>query len=269
MDLGSAIELQPKNAAEALRALDAVSELLRGAGDPRAAFPDVYEIITRRVASEVARPDGVFCEPAWISRLAGRFCEAYLESLRLSFEGKPQFCEAWDIAHKCSALGATVPVQEAMLGLSAHINYDLALGIYTNIVEHGAADDPRMIARYKRDHDVVNEILHDACYEAIERLIERHRCGLSEVTYRHARSAARWVTMQLLRRWRAQVWDIVEALLAARSEGERKQVVEAMGRRAALIGQLITLPTAVFAASRPALAGFRGALARLSPALAA
>lgn len=269
MELGSAIDLQPRNAVDALRALGAASALLQDAGDPRAAFPDIYAVITRRVAEEVARPDGVFWEPAWISRLAGRFCEAYLESLRLSFEGKPQFCEAWDIAHRYGVEGATLPVQEALLGLSAHINYDLALGIYTNIVEHGHADDARMIARYKHDHDAVNDLLHDACFEAIERLVAQHRCPISELTYKHARYAARWFTMQVLRRWRAQVWDLVEALLRARSEAERQEVIDGMGRRAALIGQLLTLPSAVFSAGRPALSTVRGAIARLSPALAA
>jgi hypothetical protein len=160
-------------------------------------------------------------------------------------------------------------VQEAVLGLSAHINYDLAIGIYQNIVAHGHGSDARMIARYKHDHDVVNELLNAACFEAIERLIDRHRCQISELTYKHARYTARWLTMQLLCRWRAQVWDIVEALLQAGSEAERHQIIEKMGRRAALIGQLLTLPSAVFAASRPALKGVRGAIARLSPALAA
>ena len=63
----------PTDAVQAHAALDYVAEMLLNAGDARAAFPDIYAVITRRVAEEAARPDGPFLEPAWISSLAGRF----------------------------------------------------------------------------------------------------------------------------------------------------------------------------------------------------
>lgn len=241
---------RPRDAHEALRALEAISALLHGAGGPRAAFPDVYAIITRRVAEEASRPSGQFREPAWISRLAGRFCEAYLESVRLSFEGGPQRCGAWEVAHDPGEIAARTPAEEAMLGLAAHINHDLALGIHATIVEHGHGADREMIARYKHDHDVVNELLHEVCFEAMVRLIERHRCPVSELAFRHARNGARRMTMLLLRRWRARVWDVVEALLAASSEGERERVIERMERRALRIARLLTLHRRVQAAGR-------------------
>ena len=51
------VPLHPKSAEEALGALDAVTERLIAEGDARAAFPDVYGIITRRVAESVALGD--------------------------------------------------------------------------------------------------------------------------------------------------------------------------------------------------------------------
>src|SRR5690606_27029654 len=93
----SRFDVQPRTAAESLRALTEASALFGSRGDARAAFPDIYAIITRRVAEEIARPDGIFLEPAWISRLSGRFCEAYLETLRHSIQGEAQPCEAWEL----------------------------------------------------------------------------------------------------------------------------------------------------------------------------
>jgi hypothetical protein len=250
---GSEIIGRPGNAAEALRALDTVSTVMQRAGDARAAFPDIYAIITRRVAEEVARPDCVFWEPAWISRLAGRFCEIYLETLEASLAGRQQACDAWELAYKYGAAGASVPAQDAFLGLSAHINYDLALGITATIEEFGHADDERMLTRYKHDHDQVNTLLHECVFVALERLVERHGCVLSGIVHGRARRTARWLTMQVLQRWRAHVWGVVLAMLRARRSGERELVVAAMGRRAATIARVLTLPSALYLAGRPLL----------------
>ncbi|AKT42031.1 DUF5995 family protein [Chondromyces crocatus] len=263
---GSRIDGQPRNAEEALRALDAVADLLRNEGDPRAAFPDVYAIITRRVAQEVSRPDGgVFLEPEWISRLAGRFCEVYVDTVRRSFVEEAQTCEAWRLAHHFGPRGASLPVQEAMLGLSAHINYDLAIGIHDTIVEFGHARDARMLSRYKHDHDQVNELLREAVYETLELLIERHRCAVTEVVYQRAKTAARWFAMAVLRQWRAQVWSTVLAMLSADDVSEKQKIIDSMGQRAAWIARAMVLPSAAYLAGKPL---FEGARARIN-ALAA
>jgi hypothetical protein len=236
------INLQPKSAAEALRVLETVSARLRRAGDPRAAFPDIYAIITRRVVEELERGDGVFLEPAWVSRLAGRFCERYVETLRWTCEAAPQDCEAWEVAYRAGALGATVPVQDVLLGLSAHINYDLAHGIHATIVEFGHADDERMIARYKHDHDKVNALLEASIPEAFEILIERYRCSVSAAVEQVGRRTARRLAMELLQRWRAQVWGVVLDLLRAPGPAEREAVARSAARRAGRIGRAIALP---------------------------
>ena len=231
----------PTDAAQAHAALDHVAETLLRASDARAAFPDVYAVITRRVAIEVARSNSPFREPAWISRLAGRFCTRYLATLRQAMSHGPQDTSAWATAYASANTEAMPPVQHALLGLSAHINHDLAIGIHATIVEHGRADDQAMIARYKHDHDHVNELLDASIPEAFARLIARHHCATTLWLDRGGR-LTRWCTMELLTRWRAQVWVEVEALLAARTEAQRARVLRRIGARAARIGALLSRP---------------------------
>lgn len=231
----------PTDAAQAHAALDHVADTLLCAADARAAFPDVYAVITRRVAIEVARSRGPFQEPAWISRLAGRFCARYLETLRWALAGSAQDTSAWASAYDSVDAVGMPPVQHALLGLSAHINYDLAIGIHATIVEHGHADDRAMIARYKHDHDHVNELLDASIPEAFDRLIKRHHCATT-VWLDRGRRLTRWCTMELLARWRAQVWVEVEALLVARTSAQRARVLRRIGARAARIGALLRRP---------------------------
>jgi len=231
----------PTDAAQAHTALNHVAETLLRASDSRAAFPDIYAVITRRVAIEVARPGGPFQEPAWISRLAGRFCVRYLETLRWAMTASAQDSGAWTTAYNSAGAAGMPPVQHALLGLSAHINHDLAIGIHATIVEHGYADDRAMIARYKHDHDHVNVLLDASIPEAFARLIKRHHCATTLWLDRAGR-LTRWCTMELLTRWRAQVWVEVEALLEARTEAQRARVLRRIGARAARIGALLCRP---------------------------
>ncbi len=263
------VPLHPKSAEEALRALDAVTAHLIETGDARAAFPDVYGIITRRVAESVALGDrGIFQAPRWISRLAGRFCERYLETLRWSFDRHQQDAGAWAIAYDAGDGAGTLPLQHVLLGLSAHINFDLALGIYRTIVEFGAFDGASM-RRYRHDHDAVNHLLRASIPEAFDHLIRRHRCEASAVLYQRAYAVSEWAAMWILATWRARVWDDALVLLHARSTAERERVVAAMERRSRRIGRLLALPGALpvprEAGARAHAAAPRGVRAESAP----
>lgn len=229
------------DADQALAALDHVAETLLRANDVRAAFPDIYAVITRRVADEVARPDGPFQEPSWISRLSGHFCTRYLETLRWASSGSPQDTSAWTSAYATEGAAEMPPLQHALLGLSAHINHDLAIIIHATIVEHGHARDRAKIARYKHDHDYVNKLLDASIPEAFARLIQRHGCPTSRWLDRAGR-LTRWCTMELLTRWRSQVWTEVEALLAARTRAQHARVLRRIAARAGRIGRLLRRP---------------------------
>ncbi|MCC6556109.1 MAG: hypothetical protein IT372_24370 [Polyangiaceae bacterium] len=237
-----AFELHTRTASEAARALDVVTERMLAEGDANAAFADIYSIVTHEVEGEVGRPGAGFLEPAWTSRLAGRFCARYLQTLRWEEEGKEQDCEAWGLAYAVARTGRLSPLQGALLGLSAHINHDLAFSIHATILELGHAADPAMLARYLHDHDRVNSILCRALPEAFERLIHRHRCRASALIWRWIGPLVRRISMRLLRSWRAQVWRDVLALLAAATSAERAAVDRRITRRSARVARLLSLP---------------------------
>lgn len=237
------IPRRPTSVTEALAALEAVTARLFAVGDQRAAFPDIYAIITRRVAESVALGRGAFfLEPQWISRLAGRFCERYLETLRWSLRSEPQDTGAWSVAYACCRIGDMLPVNHVMLGLSAHINYDLALGLAANIAEIGGANDPATLARYKHDHDAVNHLLRASVPEAFDHLVAKHQCPASKLLYRHGYAAAEWIAMQLLTTWRERVWGDAMDLLSARSAVEKNAVLGRIERRSRQHAKLLAVP---------------------------
>lgn len=248
------VDMAPKSVEGALQALETVAARLRERGDARAVFPDVYAVITRRVKMTVEGQGPAFLEPQWISRLAGLFCEYYLAALKGSLTGGP-LPSAWGLAFGRGDMEAAS--LDALLGINAHINYDLAQGLYSNIVFHGAERDPRLLARYRHDHDLVNSILAAAMPEIFDILAKRYRCPLALMVTRSRgvqASVSRGV-MLTLRQWRDRVWDDLSAMLEAGDEASRKAVLARMDRSSALIARAILSGNGVLAAGRPILQG--------------
>jgi hypothetical protein len=210
--------------------------------DRRAAFPDIYSIITRQVAenTELGR-DRFFQEPQWISRLAGHFCERYLETLRWSLNGTRQDTGAWEIAYARCHDRSVPPIQNVLLGLSAHINYDLAIGLQQTMVEEGRYQDPAVLARYKHDHDAVNRLLRDSIPEALDHLIERHGCSITHGLRRHTFRITEWATMRILTTWRERVWFDALALLRAPSSLGARAVKLRMERTSARYARVLSI----------------------------
>lgn len=263
------VTMKPANVAEALVALETVAARLRERNDPRAVFPDVYAVITRRVKEAVFDgTDRRFLEPAWISRLAGIFCEYYLSALEASLAERATGVDAWDVAFECNGARGTAAAVHALLGINAHINYDLALGLYRNIVQHGAEQDARLLARYHHDHDLVNEILAAAMPEIFAILRERYGCPLARIATftRDVQRTVSGVVLFLLKMWRDRVWDDLLSLLAEERDADRRAVVARMNQHAGKIARTLAVGNGALRAGVRSAAGFRSAALTLSMA---
>ena len=244
-DVLRGVSMSPASAAEALECLTLVGARLRAAGDPRAAFADVYAVITRRVRDALLETEApLFDDPGFISRLAGRFCELYLAALRRSLAGEREPIAAWAEAERRGRSRRTLPVQHALLGLNAHINYDLAVGLLANVTALGARD-AATLARYRHDHDAVNRILEAAIPEVLGLLAERYGCPAARLALAAPAAllgAASRATLFTLRAWRSRVWDDLLAMLGAAGGAGVARVEARMDRRAGLFARLLGLP---------------------------
>jgi hypothetical protein len=259
------VDRRPADVGGALVALETVAARLYERGDARAAFPEVYGLITRSVHDRIREDRGFFLEPSFISRLDGRFCERYLDTLAWSLSGARQDCAAWGIAYGYLARRSTTPFQDVVLGISAHINFDLAIGIHQTLVERGHQRDAQMLERVARDHDAVNGILQVAIPECFERLVERHGCRTAAaLSGRAARAVTYPMVLRVLTAWRRQVWTDVLALCEAGPAAEAA-VLARIARRSARLGRAIVAPNRVYARIwRPVLpAPARRAVARI------
>ncbi len=151
-----------EDAAERLRELE---DLLRERDDRRAVFLTIYTRMTERIRARI-EADG-FGDPAWMRAYTTAFANYYRRAF-LAFERGELGAvpDPWRIAFGTATGGDALVLQDAFLGINAHINYDLALTL------RDVGIDPDRAAK-RADHRAVNEVL--------ARLIDAQQRALAEV----------------------------------------------------------------------------------------
>lgn len=151
---------RPKDIDEALDAMRSALNYFHQEHDQRAIFLRAYYLNTVAIQQAVEQrgryQKRIFFDPPWVRKLAGKFALLYFQSL--STEERPGE-RAWKTAHRLAGTNQTSVFQDMLLGINAHINYDLAYGIYLNLKEHEDGREHLLLPRRKFDHDQINNIL--------------------------------------------------------------------------------------------------------------
>lgn len=231
---------RPRNIDEAIPMMRRILDWYHDRSDYRAVFLRAYYIITLNVRDAVypANPKKqIFFDPAWIASLAGKFSSLYFQSLT-TFDRDPEAERAWKIAHGLAEGRVSTVIQDLILGLNAHINYDLAYGIYLNLKEHGDDRNHLLLPRRKFDHDQVNDILMASIPE------------ITKVLARDYGGAIRFLDVALdrfddllagtgLRYYRERVWWNAVSYLTANGEDEVGLVHDKLNRESAHVAKLV------------------------------
>ncbi len=224
--------LTPTSIGEALDCMDEALEHFHRENDYRAVFLHAYRIITQNVSDVIefdkGGPKGIFSDPAWLSSLAGHFATLYFRSL-VTFERPPHREQAWKVAHGMAIDRTSTVVQDLLLGINAHIGYDLAQALHRNMVEHGDAGSSTRLDIRKSDHDQANLVLSRSIAE-IWRVIPRQYGGLLRVADTLSLRTDRYFARVALVRYRELAWWRARDLLIARDEREVEEVMMVMNR---------------------------------------
>ncbi|MFJ3881612.1 DUF5995 family protein [Streptomyces sp. NPDC090077] len=237
------INWRPRTAPEALTALELLSSRLRGAGDDRAVFIDVYAVITRRVVDVMqAEDDTGFLDPQWLSELTGLFAEEALIATRCSLLGEPVTSSSWRLATRHAARRPASPWRSAVLGINAHVNYDLGLVVHDYLRAHRERIDAPQLRRYHQDYQRVNRILEQSVAECADVLVDRYGCRATTAAgyLPLGRRTAAYAVMLMLVSWRDRSWRDILTLWNAPDERTRTRVLRRMDRRAGRIAQAVT-----------------------------
>jgi hypothetical protein len=229
---------------ELIARMQAILAEMDARGDAKRHFLATYLRTTRAVQEELEA--GGFLDAEWVERWDIVFAELYLDALQAWQSGEPA-PEPWRISFHADETLKLPVLRHVLLGMNAHINYDLPQALLAIISDEEFAD-PAVVARRNQDHVHIDTVLlrrvgaEDEAISAAgggKSLYERIKTPLERIG-----------TGKYLQEARAKVWANTRVLAAARARGDTTEydrlLAELSQKSAAKLDQLAHAREVVF-----------------------
>ena len=208
--------------------------------DKRSIILGCYLMMTRNILA--ATEQGEFNDPGWVVYLARRFAAYYFSAL--DAYDSPTLAApvpaVWKIAHDTAKNAKLLALQKLLLGVNAHINYDLVFSLEDMLLpEWGWLSETQRAGRYA-DHCHVNQVIGRTVDAVQDQILEPEMAGLNLVDIMFGRLDEA-VIAGLLSRWRENVWQNTVNLLETKQVDERKRLIQHVESHALHQAKLITL----------------------------
>ena len=187
--------------------------------DRRAAFLSCYLLMTRNMLGSIDK--GEFSDALWVSRLLHRFADYYFDALTAYEQDSPTTPPVWRQAHNATLQPGTQVLQHLMLGINAHINYDLVLTLVDLLEPEWGQLSPEERERRHTDHCHVNDVISRTIDAVQDSIIERF-IPVMDIVDKLLGPIDELIVAQLLTHWREDVWKHALQLLEACEPAERE-----------------------------------------------
>ena len=195
--------------------MEALLVPLRAHGDPRRYFHATYLRTTVAVRAELAA-DG-FLDAAWVERWGAVFADLYLDAME-AYERGGHLPGPWAVAFAADGRPSRPlpPLVRVLLGMNAHINYDLPLALLA-VISDAEFGDAALLDRRAADHRHIDHVL--VARIAAERQHLRAPGG-RRARPGEPRDLVNLAAGRVLAEARTKVWANTRVLALARSHGE-------------------------------------------------
>ncbi len=197
------------------------ADLWEAGGDRRFIFLRCYCMMSGNMAEAVGA--GRFADGVWVTALMHRFAHYYFEALE-AYDARPEHAPpAWRQVFDAAREPGTHVLQNLLLGVNAHINYDLPLALYDTLNDTWPNLGEQARQHRHNDHVEVNRIIESTIDAVQDQVVEPMSPAMAVVDRLMGRMDE-WLLSQLISGWRTDVWHVAQHLLGAPDEGSREKV---------------------------------------------
>ncbi len=210
----------------------------QAAGDANAIFLGCYQLMTSNTLAALGQ--GEFRDAAWVDRLLHRFADYYFVALDAHTRDPLTAPSVWQAAFAAAADPRVQPLQHLLLGVNAHINYDLVLTLVEVLrPEWASLSEAQRAARYA-DHCGINAVIARTIDSVQDQVLTPAMPGLPLADALLGRLDER-LASGLITRWRETVWNHTQRLLEARDSDQVQRVLLDVEGEALRLGRVIAL----------------------------
>jgi len=203
--------------------MDGMIEHWAQSADRRSIFLNCYKLMTLSMLRAIEA--GEFRDPQWVAALLERFADYYFIATQAYEEDNPGTPLIWRIAHDAARNPGTMVLQNVLLGINAHINYDLVLTLVDVLEpEKSQLDSLRRELRYK-DHVYVNRVIALTVNRVQDEVLEPQAPYLDLVD-KLLGPLDEWTISRLIAGWRDNVWEHALQVVDADSPARRQAVIQ-------------------------------------------
>ena len=198
--------------------MEEIGERLVAENDERRHFHLAYVHSTKAVMEDVEADR--FVDSAWAERWGIAFAELYLDAFDAWEQGRDPV-GPWRVAFEASGDADIPPVRHALLGINAHINYDLPQA-FLAVITDDEFDDEVLMGSRAQDHAHVDSILVKRVRQEDKNLKRVEDPGDRTIIDRLMMPFNRAGTRMFLKEAREKVWRNARVLSQARRLGPQE-----------------------------------------------
>src|SRR3990172_3094566 len=180
--------------------------------DQRRIFLSCYLMMTSNMLSAIEQRE--FLDSAWVDNLLHRFAEYYFVALEAYEQDPAAAPPVWQLAHNTARDPDTQVLQKLLVGVNAHINYDLVLTLVELLESEWAVLSEDQRAERYADYCHVNEVI--------------------------GQTIDAFLISNLINHWRETVWSNVTLLLDTTEPAEQARLIQRVEQEALRLGRIIT-----------------------------
>ena len=206
--------------------------------DQRAMFLKCYLMMTSNMLGALREEQ--FIDIAWVDRLLDHFAGYYFKAQEAYEQSSLLAPAVWKLAHDATIDPDMTALQMLLLGVNAHINYDLVLAVADMLrVEWSYLSEEQRGGRYS-DYCHVNDVIRQTI-DAVQDQILDPQMPVMKLIDRLFGPVDEIFISRLITDWREVVWQDAIRLLSADIDDERNAILTQVEERALKISHLIRL----------------------------
>ena len=206
------------------------------ASDDKALFLNCYMMMTSNVLVAIQQQE--FDDSAWVNRLLNHFADYYFAALE-AYERDPVSAPAvWQRAHAVTRNSEFAALQKLLLGVNAHINYDLVFTLVDLLrPEWRNLSAPQRAARYA-DHCHVNDVIGRTIDAVQDQVLEPAMLGMDYID-KLLGPIDEILISRLITQWREAVWLNAMSLLSTDDAQEQARLTRQVEEEALKTAEFI------------------------------